>query len=59
MTCEQAYLERFPTRVDRPEPDPLFSVAERLAAWSHLFGPPATDREWIAVLESGLIHPPL
>lgn len=55
MTCEQAFFERPTARVQRPEPDPLFSLAERLAAWSHEFGAPATDREWSEALESGLI----
>lgn len=60
MVAESILFERFPepTRRYRPEPDPLFSVAERLARWSHQFGEPATDREWSDALTGGLIHPP-
>lgn len=59
MTTEQAYFERSHgrVRIDRPHP-PLFSVAESVARWSHQFGLPATDREWIDALTGGVIHPP-
>jgi hypothetical protein len=60
MTAEIILLEQRPdpNRDGEPEPTPLYSVAERLALWSHQFGLPATDREWIDALEGGLIHPP-
>jgi hypothetical protein len=62
MTTEQIHLERrqdppaYP--VQRAEPAPLFSVAERLALWAHQFGEPATRAEWLAALDAGQIDAP-
>lgn len=62
MIAEHILLERQPdpsARSTRPEPPPLFSVAERLALWAHQFGLPATQAEYTEALTGGLLPPPV